>query len=435
MSWPPGWRADAWRIARVAGVAFGLSLLWLAMVWSDPAERPLLPPVAVQLAVAALASWAVAALGPRRPVLVALPALAVGVLFVAPMGASIVAVYQLGVRRPWRTTALVLAGYAVAILVLFRGEPAERTALWELVLVFVLPHVVAATVGVLARSRRELVDSLRERARQAEEGQRLRIEEARHLERERIAREMHDVLAHRLSLLAVHAGALEFGSGVDERQQRAAGVIRQGAHDALEDLRVVLGMLRDTEATAADDRPQPQLADLPDLVGQSRQAGAEVALESTVSGEAPTAVGRHAYRIVQEGLTNARKHAPGAPVRVIVTGDPAAGLTVAVVNPIPPGQSVRLPGAGAGLVGLAERVRLLGGRLEHGLTDPPASPGPAGVAGPAGVRPGSGGGDGHAGVAGSAELVGGAGAVGRADSGGVVGARVFTLAAWLPWPT
>lgn len=105
--------------------------------------------------------------------------------------------------------------------------------------------------GLLVRSQHLLVRSLRERAREAEEGHRLRVEEARHTERERIAREMHDVLAHRISLLAVHAGALEVRRSAPEEERQAATVVRQYAYEALEDLREVIGMLRDGERAVA----------------------------------------------------------------------------------------------------------------------------------------------------------------------------------------
>jgi signal transduction histidine kinase len=174
---------------------------------------------------------------------------------------------------------------------------------------------------------------------------------------------MHDVLAHRISLLAVHAGALEVRRDAPAAERDAAGVIRRCAHDALEDLRQVIGMLRDQPE---EDRPQPTLGDVPDLVAQSREAGAAVDLSLADAPEVPAGVGRHAYRIVQEALTNARKHAPGAPVRVAVSGGAEQGLVVEVDNPLVAGAGI--PGAGAGLIGLRERVLLAGGRLEHGPT-------------------------------------------------------------------
>jgi signal transduction histidine kinase len=176
---------------------------------------------------------------------------------------------------------------------------------------------------------------------------------------------MHDVLAHRISLLAVHAGALEVRRSATDDERRAAGVIRQSAYEALEDLREVIGMLRDD---GDGDRPQPTLTDVPALIEQSRLAGMEVAFERTELPAVPEGIGRHVYRTVQEGLTNARKHAPGAPVLVRLEGADS-GLTVEIINPVPPANGMPgLPGAGSGLIGLRERMHLVGGRLEHGRT-------------------------------------------------------------------
>jgi signal transduction histidine kinase len=133
------------------------------------------------------------------------------------------------------------------------------------------------------------------------------------------------VLAHRLSLLATYAGALEYRpDSSPEQLARAAGVVRTGVHEALDELREVITLLRDDDAAArqADDRPQPVLADLPRLVEESRGAGTDVVLHDDVDNpEAlPAAVARTAYRVVQEGLTNARKHAAGQPVQVTLRG-------------------------------------------------------------------------------------------------------------------
>jgi signal transduction histidine kinase len=229
---------------------------------------------------------------------------------------------------------------------------------------------------MFVRARRQLVVSLRDRARRAESEQQLRIEQARYLERARIAREMHDVLAHRISLVSLHAGALEFRADADAADvARSAAVIRSSAHQALQDLREILGVLRaeaadGDAALAGAERPQPTLADVTRLVEESRQAGMRVGLECEVGDLAavPVSTGRTAYRIVQEGLTNARKHAPGVPIDVVLTGCPGGELTVKVVNPVAaegaPASAV--PGAGLGLIGLTERVQLSGGRLTSG---------------------------------------------------------------------
>lgn len=222
--------------------------------------------------------------------------------------------------------------------------------------------------GMFVRSKRQLMLSLRDRARRAETEAELRAEQAQRLAREAIAREMHDVLAHRLTLLSVHAGALEFRPDAPrEEVARAAGVIRESAHEALQDLREIIGVLR---AGEPDDtgRPQPTLGALDALVTESREAGMKVTLANRVTDPAavPASVGRTAYRIAQEALTNARKHAPGTEVTVTVTGTPGDGLVIAVRNPPPEGEVPHVPGSGQGLIGLTERATLAGGRLEHG---------------------------------------------------------------------
>jgi signal transduction histidine kinase len=225
---------------------------------------------------------------------------------------------------------------------------------------------------MFVRSRRQLLLSLRDRARRAETEAGLRAEQAQRLAREAIAREMHDVLAHRLTLLSVHAGALEFRPDAPQQEvARAAGVIRESAHEALQDLREIIGVLRADDHGEESGRPQPTLAALDTLVAESREAGMKIVLDHQVTAPdaAPASVGRTAYRIVQEGLTNARKHAPGAEVEVVVSGAPGDGVTVSVRNPPPPGEVPQVPGSGQGLIGLTERATLAGGSLGHGAAD------------------------------------------------------------------
>jgi signal transduction histidine kinase len=138
----------------------------------------------------------------------------------------------------------------------------------------------------------------------------------------------------------------------------------------------VIGVLRSVRADddgtdGVPERPQPTLVDLPMLIDESRKAGMPLVLECEVTdlGAVPEAVGRTAFRIVQEGLTNARKHADHAAVSVAVRGAAADGLTVEIRNPSPVGVArTPIPGAGMGIIGLAERTALAGGRLEHGRT-------------------------------------------------------------------
>jgi signal transduction histidine kinase len=285
-------------------------------------------------------------------------------------GVGLIALFSLAVHRRFAVVGPVAAGCVLASFLTPLVRPDLRGPSAPQLLLGVVCVAAALAWGMYVRARRQLLLSLRERARRAESEQELRVSQARQLERTRIAREMHDVLAHRISLLSLHAGALELRPDAPpEEIARAAGVIRDSAHQALEDLREVIGVLRAEPADDPPDRPQPTLIDLPALVDESRRAGARVVWECQVTEVAavPVAVGRNAYRIVQEGLTNARKHAPGTEVSVLVRGALGEGLTVEVHNPRSSGGTA-IPGAGTGLIGLAERVSLAGGRLEHGRT-------------------------------------------------------------------
>ncbi|WP_232778679.1 sensor histidine kinase [Carbonactinospora thermoautotrophica] len=258
----------------------------------------------------------------------------------------------------------VAAGYAVSRLA--RGEHRPQ----DLVLVvFGIGFFVVMPVllGMYAGARLSLIESLREKAERLEREQHLLADRARMEERARIAREMHDVVAHRVSLMVVHAGALEVSAGDDERAAKTAELIGQIGRQALDELRQVLGVLRLNESEEAPLAPQPTLDDLAKLVDQSRAAGVPVTLH--VTGE-HRAVGktaeRTAYRVVQEALTNVHKHAGNAATRVWLRYLPDA-LQVTVENEAPsrcPGPT--LPSGGHGLVGLRERVTVLGGTFEAG---------------------------------------------------------------------
>ncbi|ELP64560.1 histidine kinase [Streptomyces turgidiscabies Car8] len=328
-------------------------------------------------AVAAVDQWvgalSCAAVWLRRrwPLGLAVAMLAAGLVSGTAGGAGLVALFSLAVHRPFRYVGLVSGASVVVIPFFYWLRPDPDLPYLAAVVLSVLLTATAVGWGMFVRSKRQLTVSLRDRLRRAETEAALRAEQAQRLAREAIAREMHDVLAHRLTLLSVHAGALEFRPDAPrEEVARAAGVIRESAHDALQDLREIIGVLRAGDPEEAG-RPQPTLAALDLLVTESREAGMKVALDSRVTAPAavPASIGRTAYRIVQEGLTNARKHAPGAEVTVSLTGAPGDGLTVSVRNPAPPGEVPHVPGSGQGLIGLTERATLAGGRLEHG-TEP-----------------------------------------------------------------
>ena len=349
-------------------LAVGVVVLTLA----DSRAQHIAPvPLTVDVVLGGLCSLGVW-LRRRWPVGLAVAAGLVSVYATSAGGAALIALFTVAVYRRFAVVAPIAAGCAlVPFLQLLVRPDVPVLSPWQIVLGVVV-FVAVLAWGMFVRARRE---SLRERAGRVEAEQELRVAEARQGERNRIAREMHDVLAHRLSLLSLHAGALELRpDAAPEEVARAAGVVRDSAYQALEDLREVIGVLR-TGVDRSDEtpeRPQPTLADLPDLVDQSRRAGMRVRLDWQTDALAavPAGVGRSAYRIVQEGLTNARKHAPDGEVAVTVRATPGDGVTVEIRNPCPMGTGggTAIPGAGIGLIGLTERAALAGGRLEHGPT-------------------------------------------------------------------
>ena len=305
----------------------------------------------------------------RYPTGVAVLALVATTFSVLAGFAALVALFNAAVRSSPRALAWIFALSLVSNAIYPLVYPdADLGGYWGTMVLCVLVMTVAIGWGLFARTRRQLVASLHERAQRLEAEQLLRVDQARDAERRRIAREMHDVLGHRLSLLSLHAGALEFRRDASpEEVAEAAAVIRASGQAALEELRAVIGLLREQDDGASLEAPQPTLAQIPDLLEESRAAGMDVCWEQRAATDAvPSALGRAAFRVLQEGLTNARKHAPGAPVTVRL--DPGPPLVLEVVSGPPPErlEDEPLPGAGLGLVGLAERVALADGSLEHG---------------------------------------------------------------------
>jgi len=271
------------------------------------------------------------------------------------------------VERLWRTVA-VSCGIVGALTVV---KVALRPQDWLLelgggagnaVILLVLP----ALAGRLLGRRRPLVRLLKERNAYLEQARALSDESARMQERHRIAGEMHDLLGHRLSLISVHAGALELAAG---RQAPAlagqAELLRTTAGTALRELREILGVLRHTDL-AGEERGTRE--DITALVTGSREAGSAVELDWSVPD--PDGVGfstRQAiHRVVREGLTNALKHAAGADTRVVVR-DTGGEVEVSVTNDAPRGGVRSQGGTSSGLVGCQERVALLGGTFEAGV--------------------------------------------------------------------
>ncbi len=319
-------------------------------------------------AIACLALWW------RRSYPMAVFVLSFAAAAISPLGlgAGLVAICT-AASRARRRDLMAIVVIAVPASVVFPLVNPQATEILQIGFPAFLFSVSAFGWGLYLRARRELIASLRERAERLEADQQHSAEEAREAERRRIAWEMHDVLAHRLSLLSLHAGAMEFhpDAPADEIAQ-AASVIRSAATAALGELRQVITVLRE-DSVALDAPPQPSFGRLADLLEESRSAGMNLTehIDLPEAGDLPARLGRTAYRVVQEGLTNARKHAPGAPVKVAVTTKGEAVMAEVVSRRVDASAGLAaiapaVAGAGAGLIGLAERVTLAGGRLEYG---------------------------------------------------------------------
>ncbi len=283
-------------------------------------------------------------------------------------GPATLALFSLATRRRWREIVPVALLSVACGLVLSGASVPNETD--PRLLVHTLVAVIGVTIGwgMYVGSRRELLQTLRDRARTAETEQFARVAQARTAERARIAREMHDVLAHRISLVTMHAGALTYRADLPPDQVgETARIIRDTAHQALTDLREVLGVLREDSGDASPELPQPDATDLPELFDDARRNGMHLQVRTcdVELAEIPSGVGRTVYRVVQEALTNARKHAPDTLVEIDLTGSPGETLLVSITNRLPLGDPLDVPRSGLGLIGLRERTELVGGSLTH----------------------------------------------------------------------
>ncbi|MFD8696218.1 sensor histidine kinase [Kitasatospora purpeofusca] len=260
---------------------------------------------------------------------------------------------------------------------------------------YLLLAVLPALWGRYRAQRRALTDALRERNEQLVREHAMIAHQARLRERHRIAQDMHDSLGHQLALISVHTGALEVDRTLTDRQREAVGVLRLAAVGAMRELREVVGVLHD-ESTALPPGPGPGPAAVVGVgagagaggVGTGGVDGIEGLVESSRAAGTPVSLlrdgerrplaasaGHAAYRVVQEALTNAHKHAPGAPITVALRYEPDA-LVVEVVNPAAPepagvgagGAAPAVVSGGQGLTGLRERARLVGGMVHAGPT-------------------------------------------------------------------
>ncbi|MGC5077788.1 sensor histidine kinase [Agrococcus sp. DT81.2] len=354
---------------RVPPAAIDVALVVLALLdatFSSAREggAPMALSVVAALGLAVRRRWPYLSFG------LSLPALFVAYVLIAPLAA----LYTIAAtaRNRWHVVVSALvtaAGYYLPWpLTEFSWYDHEHGTVDLLGLIYTAVYVGApVALGVLAQTKRDLSSSLAEIRASQDREQRLIAERVLAQERARLAREMHDAVSHQVSLIAVQAGALRV-TAPNEEVRASAQTIRQLSVRTLDELRHMIGVLRRSDTSPIDVAPQPRLADIARLVEDSG-SNATVDLHAVNGREWSEPTERAAYRTVQEGLTNIRKHAPGAAVNIRIRPR-GTGLHVSVRNgsPATPPTS-DLPTGGHGLAGLRERAELLGGGVEAGPTD------------------------------------------------------------------
>ena len=354
----PSWR----------GLGLDVAVASLA-TWLNLFEAFYAPPGPVLQTTSSMVVFTVAAgaallLRRRFPVAVALIAVgasAIGRTFLL----EIVGLYTVASLTRSRRDQLIALGVAVAALLAhFLTGLRDVTGVATAGLFVALP----VAVGFYVAARGALTESLMEKAARLERERDLLAERARSEERARVAREMHDVVAHRMSLVVLHAGALEVRPANDPEVAETAKLIRSIGHQALQELRQVVGLLRTDGVREMPLAPQPTLDDLDELVEHSRAAGVGVALQIEGS-RTPLdqRVERAIYRLVQEALTNVHRHGAGRVADVCLRFG-THEIAVTVTNPATAGPNVQAHPGGGGLLGLSERVEMLGGTFEAGPT-------------------------------------------------------------------
>ncbi|MEV4712266.1 histidine kinase [Micromonospora sp. NPDC049374] len=341
--------------------------VWMSANGAAGVASPL--PRAVVLAVVVASGTAVAVARVRRWPLFAAAAVAWPLLAAWPVPAAASLLAGLWLRGRRRIVAYLAGAVLVTAIGVLVGWAAgghrqiTMATPGNVLALFAWLVLLPLVIGLWTRARRDTVGALRDRAERLEREQVARMEQARAEERARIAREMHDVVAHRVSLMVVHAGALEVTSA-DSAAVETASLIRSTGRQALADLREVLGVLRG----AAGPVPPQGLSEVDVLIQESRTAGLRIDRQDEgIPRPLPATVGRTVHRVVREALTNVRKHAPDAETTVSLRYL-SSGVEVGVRNG-PAIGGAALPGAGLGLIGLRERVELLGGRLTAGPYD------------------------------------------------------------------
>jgi signal transduction histidine kinase len=371
-----------WRLRQVPQWAFDLFVLVFATVHLilviDVSNQP-----AASFAIAGVAALAFRRRFPLLVFIVTLPA----AFLVFEKVASMFALFTL-TRRSRRLAvplvatgvlALLFAAHGTLLFEMIRyqgwsmplGPRLEELLLWleplnsslRLALFYMLMAAVPAILGYMQRNRDILSDRLSEIEEAREHEQLLLTQQALSAERAQLAREMHDVVSHQVSLIAVQAGALQV-KATDEESKSIAGTIRKLSVTTLEELRHMVQVLRASGTRETELTPQPTLDRLDALVAGS---GVDVELRvERIVGLDPAGQ-RAIYRTVQEALTNVRKHAPGASVQVAVVNW-GEGANVSVENTPGSRPVLELPSSRHGLLGLRQRAELLGGRFEAGPT-------------------------------------------------------------------
>jgi signal transduction histidine kinase len=369
-----GYRAGRRRDLQLAGALFtgGLALFWIGVYEADSAEPqfPLLITLAVTCGALLLRRTA-----PVPAVLIGTVAFMID-LALGPSLGTILAFAELLYDaclhgRPWVARRVLVAMSALTV-----GVACVTLAVSELPnglylainvgLILVLPPVTALEV----RRYRDRAAAEKLRAYQLERLAELDRQQAVAAERARMARELHDVIANHLSAIAIHAtGAAAVGGQLDPRVRNALAVIRENSVQGLAEMRQMIELLREP---GAEEPVRARLDDIGRLIAYAREAGLRVTVHATGDPDRPlpVAVDLAAYRIVQESLTNAVKHAAGGAVDLTIEHR-LDGITVTVESTPAPSTpaastSAAVPGSGVGLIGMRERVNLLGGAFEAG---------------------------------------------------------------------
>jgi signal transduction histidine kinase len=355
------WAYEIFLIVWIASEAGGVAFL-LDRPEGLPAASPY-----PELVLVIVATVATAVVVPLRHVWPVGVYLAAGVMVAATGGASYSLLVLVSVGLGYRTTGYLrptlasvagLACWLVAVTVWVDLGGALRLIVATACF---LPTVVPTIIGRLIAQRRFLVNTMNDSHLRLHREQTAIAQQARSRERTRIARDLHDSLGHQLTLISMYAGALP--SVPESQREETYGLLRSTSAKAMTELRQILGVLGQDE-DAADMGTARPLSSMPDVVEAARSAGAQVSLTQVGAPQPlPLLVDHAAYRMIQEGVTNALRHAAGGPIDVNVRYD-SDTLVVEVVNG--PGAPHPGPTSGQGLIGLAERVRLAGGVLYHG---------------------------------------------------------------------